>query len=332
MNKISDTSPELLARIAWEYYINNVTQSDLALRYEMSRPTISRLLQRARDEGIVQIAIRPDADMYLVLEQVLRNRYAIPYVRIIPSAGDSEALLEGLGQAASLYLNRIIGQHSCLAVGWGRTISHIARFARPEAPITDREDHMIVEMVGNFGSLSAPRHEGLRLAIDLASVYGFKAHVISAPAVATNPGSARALKNHPQIADVLALAASADFAIASLGTADASSTMHQLGLLSDAELATLRQAGGVGEVLGRFFDQHGQPVHTELDQRLIGLTIEQLRTIPNRMIVAGGSHKIPALRGALNGSLMTHLITDEQTAHGLLDGETIPTRQGGILK
>lgn len=321
MNKISEVTQEMLTRMAWEYYINNVTQNDLARRYGMSRPTISRLLQRARESGIVQITVRADADMYLALEQSLRNRYPIDYVRIVPSTEDPKMIMESLGRSASLYLNHVIGQHRRLAVGWGRTISHIARFAQSDTLMTNPEDHAIVEMVGNFASSGQPRQEELRLAIHLAAVYGFHAHVISAPAVATNPATAQALKEHPQIAETLTLAASADFAIASLGTADIHSTMYQLGLLSQAELSTIRHAGGVGEVLGRFFDRQGEPVHTELDQRLIGLTLAQLRQIPHRMIVAGGLHKVPALVGALKGSLITHLITDEQTAQAILDGE-----------
>jgi len=328
MNKISSPSNEMLTRLAWEYYINDANQVELAARYGVSRPTISRLLKRARDTGVVQITIRADAGLCLELEKTFQTRYHLGYVRIVPSAEEPDVVLDGLGRSASLYLNRAIGQFSRLAVGWGRTISHIARFAQPEILLSNRRDCVIVEMVGNFASSSEPSLESLRLAVNLASAYGLEAHVLSAPAVANDAITSRALKEHPQIAEVLRLAEAGDFAIASLGTADQESTMGLLGLLSHAELGDLRKSGAVGEVLGRFFDREGRSVKTELDERLIGLTLDQLRLIPGRMIVAGGSHKAPAILGALRGALVTHLITDEKTARAVLDLETKETHLG----
>ena len=69
----------------------------------------------------------------------------------------------------------------------------------------------------------------------------------------------------------------------------------------------------------RFFNADGQPVITELDRRVIGIPLEQLRRVERTVGIAGGSRKHVAIRGALRGQWVNVLITDRFTAYTLLD-------------
>ncbi len=306
-------SPEedLLVQVAWAYYVAQQDQGDIAGHLGVSRATVSRILKRARERGIVQVSIESPYGLAVELSQALRERFRLQWVQVVPDWLASDDRMQSLAQAAALYLNRKIRDLNRLAVGWGRTISHVGTYA------AGRGRGEVVEMVGTF-SASSDRPSSLRLATSLARGYGMTATVLSAPAIAEDPETCRALKTHPQIASVLQRAREADLAVVSLGPADPSSTLAQLGLVATTELADLRRLGAVGEVLGRFFDRVGCPVSTELEDRLIGLTLEELRAIPRVMVVAGGPEKVEALGGALQGHLMSHLVVDEATAQQIL--------------
>lgn len=302
----------MLAQVAWDYYINETGQRAIAERLGVSNATVSRLLKRARQRGVVQVSIHSPWGLSVGLEQALRERFGLVWAQVVPNWLVRRSVPEALGQAAAFYLNGEIGAIRRLAVGWGRTIAQMGPYAAGQS------HGEVVEMVGTFAA-STEHLKSLRLSTSLAHAYGMEAVVLSAPAVAEDAEACRRLTAHPQIHDVLERARHAEMAIASLGPASDSSTLVGLGLVTPWEMRDLRRSGAVGEILGRFFDATGAPVDSALDARLVGLGLEDLRRMPRTMVVAAGADKAEALRGALAGRLMTHLVTDEATAEALLE-------------
>ncbi|WP_274436493.1 sugar-binding transcriptional regulator [Alicyclobacillus sp. ALC3] len=319
MNKISGQDEELLVRVAWEYYINQSSQAELAEKMGISRPTVSRLIKRARESGIVNISINSDFGPCIELEERLKSKFNIKYAAIVPTGKLSSVDVYGaLGHAAARYVNSNLKRLRSIAVGWGRTIASIPSHARIDPGVTEHSLTEVVEMIGNFTSTGKSLHS-LRLSLNLAQAYGATASVLSAPALTVDAATCETLKSHTQIKSVFDKARQADLAIASLGTVDKSSTLFRLGLLNDDEFEELVHLGAVGEVLGRFFDGSGRAIPTSLDDRLVGLTLEELVRIPAVMIVASGGQKVRPIRAALEGGIITHLVTDENTAIGVLE-------------
>jgi len=316
MNKVADET-EVQLRVAWEYYVGDRNQAEIAAAHGISRATVSRILKRARANGLVKITIDVENGLCLEVETALRGAFALKSAHVVPSAGSEEQVSEALGYAAAAYLARHVDEFGVIAVGWGRTISHIARFARRERHGSPKTSGEIVEMVGAF-SASSPQLHSLRLAANLAQRLQMSASVLAAPAFAPDAETCQILKNHDPIRRVLERAREASLAIASLGTADEHSTLYQSGLISRGELDALRGQGAVGDILGRFFDQDGAPVASELDDRLIGITLDDLQRIPTVMVLAGGRVKREAILAALRGHLVSHLVTDEETARWIL--------------
>ncbi len=318
MNIISGYNEELLVRVAWEYFINETSQADIARYFKVSRPTVSRLVKRAKELGLVQISIHSEFGLCIELEQEFRRRFKLKAIHIVPSGITQESGYDSVARIAAEFLNEQVPNLTRIAVGWGRTISHIAHFARKNEEVARAGKLEIVEMVGNFQSTSTSLHS-LRLATSLAYVYGASASVLSAPALAQDHDMYKTLMSHVQIETVLGKARKADLAVASLGSADSKSTLYSLGLMTDEELKAIQDLGAAGEILGRFFDEKGRSIQTSLDGRLIGLTLEDLKNIPHVMVVSSGLHKVKAIRAALDGQILNHLVTDDQTAQEILN-------------
>ncbi|MHB1628741.1 MAG: sugar-binding transcriptional regulator [Bacilli bacterium] len=316
MNKISIKNEELMVRVAWEYFMNQTNQATIAAHFNLSRPTVSRLIKRAKELGIVQISIHSDFAPCLELEEALIEVYRLKAATVVPQTFSSRDIREALGEAAANYVFTNRKRFRKVAVGWGRTISQIADYLSRMA-FSHGTVEEVIEMVGNFMS-SSEQLQALRLVVNLAHAFGASASVLSAPALATDKEARDTLMAHKQIEEVLAKARNADLAIASLGTADGESTLYRIGLLTDMDLQSIQERGAVGEILGRYFDESGHPVKTELDDRLIGLSLAELSEVPHVMIVAGGEEKIRSILAALRGGLIDHLVTDEGTSRAIL--------------
>jgi DNA-binding transcriptional regulator LsrR (DeoR family) len=155
------------------------------------------------------------------------------------------------------------------------------------------------------------------LALTLARKARGRAFHLPAPLLARSPDAARASYADPGVIDVLALAGKADILLAGLGGTTRGEGLL-LGALDEAERDELVASGAVGDLAGRFFDANGAAVESELDTRIVGLTLEQMLAIPHRVGIARGATKIEALRAALTGGLVNMLVTDSETAAALL--------------
>ncbi len=87
-----------------------------------------------------------------------------------------------------------------------------------------------------------------------------------------------------------------------------------MGVLNKKEMQTYRDLGAVGVICGRFYDKEGMPVVADVDQRILGISLAQLRQIERKIFLAGGERGYDATLGALLGGYVTDLIVDEGTA------------------
>jgi DNA-binding transcriptional regulator LsrR (DeoR family) len=128
-----------------------------------------------------------------------------------------------------------------------------------------------------------------------------------------------ALLADPQISSTLSLAAKADVALVGIGRPIPDSAVMQAGILAQEEFEQLLTQGAVGDIALRFFDLDGRQVEHEINDRIIGLELEQIRRIPRVIGVAGGGEKYEVIRAALRGSMVNVLVTDDWTATKLIE-------------
>jgi DNA-binding transcriptional regulator LsrR (DeoR family) len=152
----------------------------------------------------------------------------------------------------------------------------------------------------------------------MAQKLNARLRLLPVPGIISSRAAAQALISDPQISETLALAARADIGIVGLGVLVPDAVILRSGtIINQSDLALLKQAGAVGDVGLRFMDAHGRPLQIEIDRRIIGLTLDQIASIPRVIGVGGGEAKVQVIRAALRARILDILVTDHATAQAL---------------
>jgi DNA-binding transcriptional regulator LsrR (DeoR family) len=313
---------ELLARIAHRYYIDEHTQEAIAREFSLSRPKVQRLLDRARSRGVVDIQIQAPPWLNLQLEGELRETFHLRDAIVSPSRPDPQAQREAVAQSAARYLMQRLRDGAVVAVSHGRDTGEVPRFFR----MGRRLDCTFVSAMGGSPRVDAPTSPN-EICRALAEGCGGRAVSLYAPAYVQNAEMRDRLLEQDAIAHTLETAAGADIAIVGIGGTDDGCTMVRSGCLSTDEIARLRDQGAVGDVIGNFVDMEGRPVASPHSDRLIALSIDDLRRIDTVVAVVSEAEKPPAILGTLRADVIDVLILDAANARAVMDlaaGKPIP--------
>lgn len=310
---------ELLATVASLYYKLNQSQAEIASRLDVSVATISRYIKEARERGVIQFQIRMPIPRDLEMEQIFVKRFGLKDAYILQTAGgeaDNASLLQGIGRLASVYLEHVIGSispGSSIGVAWGTGV-HAAVSALPDQSAQNID---VVQLLGGVGELVVDSPDLGRI---VAQKLGGRHHDLHAPMLVERATSRELFLQEPVVLEGIIRARGVRLAITGIGSVnDEASSFLRAGLLSRSDLSNLRQAGAVGETCGRFFDSQGHWEQFEINQRIIGLELADLRNIPQSVAIARGITKAPAILGALRGGFMRVLATDDITAQAILE-------------
>lgn len=306
---------KLLYKIAKSYYEDGLTQGQIGKRFGLSRIKVSRLLQEARAEKLVQITVISPEDSNADLERELESTYGLDEAVIIsPSSDEKPVVTTELGPAAVDCLLRCLQGNEVLSVSWGSTLLSTV----DALPITHYPELTVVQMMGGLGRPEAEVH-GNDIARRMAQAFGARPRLLSAPGIVASKMVRDALMIDPQISDTLALSAKADVAMVGVGVPVPDSVVMQAGAIVAEEVEQLKAMGAVGDIALRFFDADGQPIKHQINDRIIGLDSDQIKRIPRVIGVAGGTEKFEAIRAALRGKFINVLVTDDWVAARLLE-------------
>lgn len=302
---------------AWLYYEQGMTQQAVADAMRVSRATVNKLLQTARDEGIVTIRVDPAQLGSVRGAKDLQQRYGLRAVIVVPADGSVDQEYARIGQAAGSYLESTVAPDDSVAICWGKTVLAMAR----TAPQVTLPNLTIVQAAG--GAVGAFESSTERCATHLAARFGARCVNLDAPGIVSTAALKEALMAERIIQDKFAILRRCTKIVFSIADLGPQSTAFVSGYLSVEDTQPYRDAGAVGVMAGRFFDAAGEPVIGALDARMIGITLDEMRRIPERICIAGGAAKVAAMHAMLVGGNATVLITDEDTATALLQ---LPTR------
>ncbi len=304
---------DLVAWVTWLYYADQLTQSEIAEIVGLSRATVVKVLQEARERGAVTIKINTEAVSRTKLSRALAERFSLEAAHLIPNL-EGAALTARLGDAGARVLADLLQPEDILGVAWGRAVLAVAA----AMPAPERRDPLtIVQVTGSSPGGTAEFSPELCSSL-LASRLHARCANLLAPAVVSNPELRSQLLAEPALVEQFKLIRSANRVLFGVGDIGPTSTVRLSGLASRESLDGYAARGAVGVIIGRFIDAEGCSVCGDLDDRMIGITLEELRAMPNRLCVAGGPGKIKALRAALIGGYVQRLVTDAATAEALL--------------
>lgn len=312
----SPPDPYLLSKVSTLYYLRDHTQQEIADRLRISRPTISRLLQEARELGIVQIKVTPPRGLQIELETQLEERYSLRAVQVVgtDASQPAETSLKQIGMAAATYLVRTILPRQTIGLAWGSTLNAMVQALSP-LPI---DGVRVVQTLGGIGPPDAEAYAG-DLVRRLAQQLGAAAVLLPAPGVVSTAAVRDALCEDPHVRAALDLLDALDVVFVGIGSLASNPVLTDGHSLPPGTHAELVAAGAVGDIALRFFDAKGKSVKTSLDERILGISADQLRRAGQVVAVAGGQEKVDAIHAALMSDIVHVLITDELTAAALAD-------------
>ena len=309
----------LMIKAAKLYYEKGLTQEVISQKLRLSRPRVSRMLQEALDSGIVQITVSPGLCSFTEIEARLEERFGLSEAVVVEvSDPDSrQAISRELGPIAADVFTRLVQDCDVIGLSWGTCLASMVEHLQPQK----KSSAVVVQMTGGLGAPDTDTH-ATDIASRTAMALGATLRLLPAPGIVHSQETAQLLRSERYIAQALETAEKTNIAFLGIGSTSRNSPpIHDGSIITWEEAEELGRMGAVGELNLRFYDINGDPVKSELDERVIGVQLNTIRSIDHVVAVAAGGEKVKAILGALRGRLIDTLITDTATATKLLEYE-----------
>jgi dihydroxyacetone kinase-like protein len=300
---------------AWLYYEEGMTQGDIAEAIGVSRATVNAYLADARARGVVNIQIAQEKFQSLTISNALKDHFGLQDCMVIPTDGGDGSLIQRLGSVGAQVLSKLMKSGDTIGVTWGRTTLALAMAMRGR----DLHDQRVVQATG--GTTAKIKWTPEACATRLAEAIGARCIPISAPAMVSSAAVRDLLLREPVLTEQFAALAEVNRIVLGISSLRPESTIHTSGFFDDARLHG-DYVEAVGSIAGRFINARGDPVIGPLDARTIGIELADIKKINQRIAVAGGFDKVPAMLAALRGGYVNVLVTDSATGRGILTADS----------
>jgi DNA-binding transcriptional regulator LsrR (DeoR family) len=307
-----ESEGNILARVAWMYYMQGLTQEEIGTRLDFSRTKVTRLLARARELEIVEISINPSYRACFDTEERLRAALPLQDVIVVPSGKSIEETRSGVGRACADFLQRNLSEGDVLGCAWGRSLYHAGRCLRPHA----FRQFTVVQLMGGLNPSARINPQDILETI--AKKLNATGVWLNAPAIVRSPEVRDALLEDDSVCEAIRQWHNCTKALVGIGDTSERASLVYSKALSTGEIRELKAMGAVGDINARFFDRNGVPVLHTINDRVISLSLSALKKIPVRIAVTAGAEKALPLRSAIIGGYINILITDEKTADAVL--------------
>lgn len=305
--------------VAKLYYIDDLDQKDIAEKMGISRPTVSRLLQYAKENQIVNIAIHNPYAKAIDLGEKLSEKYQTDVVVVPDNYESLEDPLEAVTAYAANYLFSLVEETTTIGIGWGKTINELSKqlvkLSKHEGYQAPGEVN-IVQLKGSV-SLSHAETYAYQAINNFSQVFNTQPQYLPLPTIFDEVETKEIVESDRFMGRILKLGREADIAVFSAGTVRKNALLFQLDYLKDSEKERLRKHA-IGDIVSRFIDREGKIVDEELNNRTVGIQLEELKSIPHSILIASGTHKANGVHATLTGGYCNHVIIDTLLAQNLL--------------
>ncbi len=291
----------LMIKTSWYYYFENMTQQQIADVLGVSRLRVIKLLEKARETGIIQFKLRQDGVDRIQLEKTLMERYGLKDVFVVPAMPGRTEINENIAKAAAMYVRDRLTENSFINIGYGDTPSRVLNNLATMA----QEPISCVSLTGGVNYY---------LPDTRSNVFNAKLYLMPAPLLASSKEMADAMRQEASVQEISRMVRLATVSVIGIGPMHETATIIKSGILSRNDFLYLSMKGAVGDVLSHFINKDGELVESPVEDRLISTSLTTLRELKNVIGVAAGEAKVEAIRATLRGKYLDVLITDEPTA------------------
>jgi len=304
---------KVLTAIARRYYADNLSQEEIAKEFGISRPTVSNILKKCREIGIVKIRIEDSFPYSTAVGDTLKKRFDLEDAVIIATNSD-QIITKDVGNVAGKYASSLLREDIKIGIAWGTSLYHMVQNLPPHKV----KNSTVVQLMGGFGA-ALPQYDGSELAREFSKrIAGFY-YPLQCPVIVNNIVVKEYLLKELGISETLEQTKNLDLAFVGISSNYPNqSAMVRAGFISETEAKEIQEAGAVGHICGYSYDREGHLLDISYNHRIIGIDFEDFLKIPTRVAIAYGIQKAEAIKCALKGKHITTLITDEATAKQII--------------
>lgn len=251
----------LIVKTAWYYYIENMTQQKISEKLGISRMKVIKLLDKAKQTGVIQFKISPERSQQLMIEQKLTTQWNLKDIFVVPTPPSGSNLNETIAQAAAMYIGDRLTENMFINMGYGdtpsRVLNHLATIA--ETPIS------VVSLTGGV-SYYLPNIR--------SNIFNAKLYLYPAPLLVSSKEMCKAMRNEPPIEEIARMVRLATMTVVGIGAMNDEATIISNGILNQNDFLYLSMQGAVGDILTHFIDKDGKPIHSDVEERLFSTPLE----------------------------------------------------------
>ncbi|SHH36871.1 sugar-binding transcriptional regulator [Marivita hallyeonensis] len=308
---VRDDTPFIEA--AWLYYHDGLNQNDIAARMRISRASVVNYLNEARARGWVRVHLDSDVFRGHRLAAELCTTYGLTEALVVPDNPEDPDGAGRVTRAAADWLPRLLEPGDRLGVSWGATVYQMAQ----QVPQHLVPDLTVIQLLGSRPAALGFAAEACTAM--LAQKLGGQCINLHVPLILSNKELRDALCEEPVVKAQLEALATCNKTVLACGTCDADAHVVRSGILSPDDIAAYREKGAEGVICARLIDGAGQPVVAEVEERMIGVSLDQMKGKDMALLVAAGPGRARSARAALLGGFVTHLATSTSVAEDLMD-------------
>lgn len=306
----------LMVKCSQMYYEEHLNQGEIAEKLQISKSSVSRILSAAKKAKIIKITVNnPIKNQYIQLEKELEKRFDLKEVIVVDSMADEpEEIKKELAKASAEYLERIIKDGQTIGVTWGTTLNKIKNYINNDK----KRDITFLPLVGGIGETNINIHPN-SIALGLARKFKGDCKLLHAPSIVDDPVRKDMLIEDKNIQSLFKLMKDVDISLMGIGYPLLNtSTLLESGYFTMKYIKKLEELGAIADISSLFIDKYGKGDNFELNRRVIGIDLEDIKKIPLKIGIAGYVAKKRAILAALVGGYIDVLITDENTAEAIL--------------
>lgn len=304
---------KLALKVCHLYYEDGLSQNEIAKQLGISRPTISRLLTYAKDNNLVRIEISDPINDLGVIEKKLEDKYELKKVLISFDATDNSHLInEKLGELTANYLDQIVTDNSSIGISWGKTIESVAEHLHNST----RNGVSVVQLKGSVSS-SDMNNFANDIVKKFSAAFHTNALTLPLPVIFDDSVTKEIVLKDRFISEIIHAGERTNIALFTAGTVRSDAMLFNLGYFNKNEINRL-QSNAVGDIVSRFISRDGAVADSTINERTVGISLEELKHKEYAILVAGSSRKVQPIHAALVGGYANVLITDSQSAETLL--------------
>ncbi|MBP0725054.1 sugar-binding transcriptional regulator [Bacillus sp. RG28] len=298
------------------YYESDLSQQEIAKKLGVSRPTISRLLQQAKELGFVRIEIMDPMENNKELARKVKSKYGLHTVLVCNSPiNDDNEIIQFIAKRAAELLNEIVTDGDIVGVTWGNTMYHIATNLKKKRV----KGVEVIQLNGGISQSQVNTYASETVNL-FAEAFNTIPRYLPLPIIFDNPEVKKMVESDRHIRRIIEMGKQANVAVFTVGTVKKNALLFRVGYFNKEEEKDIQQHA-VGDICSRFFTESGEIFSEIIDKRTVGIELEELKKKEKSILIAGGEKKIEAIHGALSGKYANYLITDQFTAKHLLELE-----------